>query len=244
MYSQTVTASLYKTVDLETTTKYDLLKDSPLFKGCSEAEFQSIAKDTYLRSYKEGEVFLTGDSTIHKISIVVNNGRMKIFTLNPITFEEFTLYVLSNGDIFNIITLLDGKKDNLSAMAMDDLAILHCNIDIARDWLKKYDAFNKQFLTYLSQRLRLAQEYNISKTFFTIEMRLAKLIFQNISSDNNEINLINDLSHKEIAKILGTTRTVVNRNLQQLKKDGLIALKYKKIIIQDYEKLKELIEQY
>jgi CRP-like cAMP-binding protein len=229
---------------LKTPAKYDLLKNNPLFKDCNEAEFQSILKDTYLRTYKEGEMFLTGDSTIHKISIVVNNGRMKIFTINPLTSEEYTLYVLSNGDLFNIITLLDGKKDNLSAMAMDDLAILHCNIDIARCWIKKYDAFNKQFLTYLSQRLRLAQEYNISKTFYSIEMRLAKLIFQNISSDNNEINLINNLSHAEIAKILGTTRTVINRNLQHLKKDGMIALKYKKIIIKDYEKLKELTEQY
>ncbi len=229
---------------MEKLTKYDLLKNNPLFEGCSEAEFKSIAKDSYLRSYKEGEVFLTGDSTIHKISIIVNNGRMKIFTINPLTFEEYTLYVLSSGDLFNVITLLDGRKDHLSAMAIDDLKILHCNIDIARDWIKKYEAFNKQFLTYLSQRLRLAQEYNISKTFYTIEMRLAKLIFQNISSSNNEINLINNLSHTEIAKMLGTTRTVINRNLQQLKRDGMIALKYKKIIIQDYKKMKELIDQY
>jgi len=187
---------------------------------------------------------LTGESTIYKISIVVNNGRMKIFTSNPVTFDEYTLYVLSFGDIFNIITLLDGKKDQLSAIALDDLDILHCNIDLARDWIKKYEAFNKSLLAYLSYRLRQAQEYNISKTFYNIEIRLAKLIFQNISSDSSELNLINNLSHKEIAKMLGTTRTVVNRNLQQLKKSGLIELKYKKIVIQNYQMLKELIEQY
>ena len=229
---------------IEIEKKYNLLKQNPLFKGCDEVALKSIAADTYFRSYKKGEIFLTGESTIYKISIVVNNGRMKIFTSNPVNFEEYTLYVLSRGDIFNIITLLDGKKDQLSAMALDDLEILHCNIDKSREWIKKYEIFNKELLKYLSLRLRLAQEYNISKTFYSIELRLAKLIFQNISSDNNEINLINNLSHKEIAKMLGTTRAVVNRNLQQLKKSGLIELKYKKILIKKYEKLKELVEKY
>ena len=221
-----------------------LLKNNFLFKDCSEAEIESMASDMFFRNYKAKEVFLTGDSTIHKISIIVNKGRMKIFTYSPLTVEEYILYVLSEGDLFNIITLFDGKKDKLSAMAIDDLDILHCNIDIARGWIKKYDSFNKGLLTYLSRRLRLAQEYNISKTFYSVEMRLAKLIFENITSDNHEINLINNLSHKEIAKMLGTTRTVVNRNLQRLKKEGMIDLKYKKILIQDYTKLKVHIEQY
>ena len=229
---------------IEIEKKYNLLKNNLLFKGCDEVALESIAADTYFRTYKKGEILLTGESTIYKISIVVNNGRMKIFTSNPVSFEEYTLYVLSFGDIFNIVTLLDGKKDQLSAIAIDDLDILHCNIDLARDWIKKYEAFNNSLLAYLSERLRQAQEYNISKTFYSIEIRLAKLIFQNISSDSNELNLINNLSHKEIAKMLGTTRTVVNRNLQQLKKSGLIELKYKKILIQNYQKLKELIEQY
>ena len=229
---------------MDTQVKYDLLKKNPLFKDCDKASLLSIANDTYLKTYKEGEVFLTGESTLYKFSIIATNGRMKIFTTNLADSEEFTLYVLTHGDVFNIMALLDGKKDNLCAMALDDLEILHCDIEIARSWVKNHESFNKVLLTYLSGRLRLAQDYNISKTFYTVEMRLAKLIFRNITSDSNEINLINNLSNTEVAKMLGTTRAVVNRNLQQLKKDGLISLEYKKIIIEDYDKLKKHIEQY
>lgn len=229
---------------MDTQEKLNLLKNSPLFKDCDDGALLSIAEDTYHKSYKAGEVLLTGETTIYKFSIIANSGRMKIFTTSSMDSEEFTLYVLTYGDAFNIMTLLDGKKDNLSAEALDDLEILHCNIDLARTWVKKHEAFNKGLLSYLSVRLRLAQDYNISKTFFTVEMRLAKLIFKNISSNSHEINLINNLSNSEVAKMLGTTRAVVSRNLQKLKKDGLIDLKYKKIIIQDYEKLRERIEQY
>ena len=227
--------------NINTQAKYDLLKNNPLFKDCNEEVLQSIAADTYLRTYEEGEILLTGDTTIHRISIIVNKGRMKIFNVNSKTGEEYTLYILDSGDVFNVITLLDDKKDYLSAIALDDLEILHCNIDMARDWIIKYNAFNKNLLKYLSGRLRLLQESNISKTFYSVEIRLAKLIFNNISTDHNKLNLINNLSHKEISKMIGTTRTVVNRNLQKLKKEGIISLEYKKILVEDYEKLKELI---
>lgn len=223
--------------------KYQLLKNSFLFKDCSEDSLLEMANDTYLRTYKKGEIFLTGDSTIHKISIIVNDGRMKVFTTNKMAKEDFTVYVLSLGHIFNIITYFDGKKDNLSAMALEDISILHCDIDIARSWINKYPKFNLTMLGYLSDRLRMAINYNISRTFYNVELRLAKLISDNALVNKKESNLINNLSHGEIAKMIGTTRAVVNRNLQQLKKDGIIEIKYKEILIKDFEKLNAFISQ-
>jgi len=224
--------------------KYQLLKTCNLFKDCDEEALYSIAADTYLRSYKKGENVVTEDAAIHKISIIVNEGRMKIYTYNPTKSEEYIVYVLRHGDLFNCIHLFDEKKDNLSAMAIDNLDILHCNIDFARKWIVDHKAFNKNLLSYLASRLRLAIDYNVSKTFFNIELRLAMLIYQNVSSEDNKLNLINDLSHQEIAQIMGTTRAVVNRNLQKLKKDGLIDIKYKEIVIQNYEKLKVAVLEF
>jgi len=224
--------------------KIKLLSNHGRFKDCSEASLQDIVQNTYLKKYKKGEILLTGDSTIHKISILVSKGRLKIFTLNPSMSNEYTVYVLQDGDIFNVITYLDGHKDNLTAQALDDIEILHCNIDIAREWIYKHDAFNKNLLLYLSGRLKTLQENSISKTFFNIEIRLAHLILQNISQSSSEADLINNLSNKEIAKIIGTTRAVINRNLQLLKKKGIIPLEYKQILVENKDKLIELLENY
>jgi len=229
---------------MEIEQKYLLLKACNLFKDCSEESLYSIAADTYHRSYEKGDIVVSENAAIHKISIIVSEGRMKIYTFNPTKSEEYIVYVLKHGDLFNCIHLFDDKKDYLSAMAMDNLEILHCNIDFGRNWIIKHQAFNKNLLSYLASRLRLAIDYNVSKTFFNIELRLAMLIFQNVSSEDNKLNLINDLSHQEIAQIMGTTRAVVNRNLQKLKKDGLIDIKYKEIVIQNYGKLKSMILEF
>lgn len=223
--------------------KYELLKSTALFGDLDENSLLSIAEDTYLRHYEKGDILMTGESSIHKVAIIVNQGRLKVFTTNPTSKEDYTVYVLNHGHLFNVITYFDGKKDNLSAQALDDIHILHCNIDIARDWIVKYPAFNVTLIRYLSERLKLAIEYNISKTFYSVEYRLAKLIYKNGLKDNESYNLINNLSHAEIAEIIGTTRAVVNRNLQKLKKDGYIDIKHKEILIQNYRKLNAWIEK-
>jgi CRP/FNR family transcriptional regulator len=222
--------------------KLALLNNMPLLKNCSKETMEMIAEDTYLRRYNQDDLVMTPDTAIHKIAIIANEGRMKIFATNS-RADEHTIYLLSFGDFFNVITFLDEKKDYLHASALDDLDILYCNIDLARNWILKSVDFNKNLLRYLSHRLRMVQEFNVERTFYTIEIRLAKLIFNNIVSDNNELNLINDLSHDEIAKILGTSRAVVNRNLQKLKKDKMITIKRKQILLKDYEKMKSYIQE-
>lgn len=222
--------------------KYTILQNMPLLINCSPATLNVIASDTYHKTIKKNELVMTPDAAIHKIAMVANKGRMKICATSQKTGDEYTAYILTYGDLFNVTTLFDGTKDYLEAEAIDDLDILYCNIDIARDWINHLEDFNKNLLRYLSERLRMVQKFNLDKTFYSIEIRLVRLIFDNITSDENHLNLINEFSHYEIANMLGTSRAVVNRNLQKLKKDNLIDIKRKKILIHDYKKMKDYID--
>jgi len=223
--------------------KNAVFKSMPLFADCSEDVIREIAKDSILKEYKKGEIVQNTTASTQRISVLANRGRIKISTTND-EAEELILYFLLFGDIFNVITLLDKVKDNLTAVALDDVSVFHCNIEIARTWIDNYNEFNKHLLKYVSGRLKLAQEFNIQKTFYSIELRLAKLIFNNIKDDDDQHNLINNLSHDEIAKMLGTSRAVVNRNLQNLKKENLIKIKRRKILIENYNKFENYLSSY
>ncbi|MBP9612858.1 MAG: winged helix-turn-helix domain-containing protein, partial [Sulfurospirillum sp.] len=71
--------------------------------------------------------------------------------------------------------------------------------------------------------------------------RLVKLIARNIEQEDGKqtLKLINNLSHEELANLIGTVRKVLNRNLQALKKEGLIDIKRKEIYIKDSQNLLE-----
>lgn len=69
----------------------------------------------------------------------------------------------------------------------------------------------------------------------------SKLIAKNIEKqgDKQTLKLINNLSHEELASLIGTVRKLLNRNLQSLKKQGLIDVKRKEIFIKDSQNLLE-----
>lgn len=48
------------------------------------------------------------------------------------------------------------------------------------------------------------------------------------------------LSHEDIANMLGSHRVTITKNLNKLKKQGVLEYKYEKLIIKDRKKLKEL----
>ena len=71
--------------------------------------------------------------------------------------------------------------------------------------------------------------------------RLVKLIARNIEQEDGKqtLKLINNLSHEELANLIGTVRKVLNRSIQALKKEGLIDIKRKEICIKDSQTLLE-----
>jgi CRP/FNR family transcriptional regulator len=57
------------------------------------------------------------------------------------------------------------------------------------------------------------------------------------------LETINNLPNNEIANLIGTTRAVVNRNIQELKKAGAISVKRKQIIVENVEILKAISQK-
>ena len=220
------------------------LRKMSLFATCTDIELESIASDFSYKAFKKHTLTIESEAARHRLYLIANNGRMKVSVTNPVTAEDLTVYMLSFGDVFNVMTLIDDEKDYLTAHALDDIEIFYSSMELARHWIQKCPCFSRSLLKHLSKRLRQVQDFNIQRTFYSIEMRLAVLIFQNICGSDAKVNLLNDLPHSELAKMLGTTRAVVNRNLQKLKKDGLIDIRRKNILVEDYERLWALIKSH
>ncbi len=88
-------------------------------------------------------------------------------------------------------------------------------------------------------------ESNVTQLIFTdISTRLLRLLLTNVNQKSNKLEHINDLPNKEIANLIGSTRAVVNRHLQRLKKKGSIKLSRNQLEIKDISLLlKELAQQ-
>lgn len=223
---------------------FDTLKKSNNFSELSEEVLEDFLTMFYLETWSKGQMSFDGDKTLHKFYFVVS-GRVKMYQINPENGKEYTLYINSSGDFFDLICLLDNKRHKIEMEALDDVVLLSTSTDIAREWILKHPKFNRMFLPYIANQLREMEEKTNDLALLDTWTRTLKLFVKHTKSNvnNTELKLINNLSHSEIAKILGTSKNIINLHLQKLKKKGFIDVKRNATKVKNLEGIIDLIEK-
>ena len=183
-------------------------------------------------TYDKKASCMHGDDLLKHFYIIVK-GRLKVFDMNLETGREQTLFLLSRGDMFDIVTLLDGQPHNVMTEAIDTLSVIELPMEKARQWLQSNPAFNHLLLPYIARQVRSLENLTASLSLYDTSERLMRLILDNINPQTEQPTLINDLSNTEIANMIGTVRQVVERNLQTLQEDGIVETGRKKLHIKN-----------
>jgi len=201
---------------------------------------EDIARFGRVTQVKKGDTLMRPKECMEHFFVILE-GRVKISQINFETGKEQILYLLTKGDMYDVVSLLDGKVHENIAMALDDVKLLVFPIELFREWVETKPSFNKLFLPYVGKQLRDMENLASDLSLYDTTTRLVKLIARNIEQEDGKqtLKLINNLSHEELSSLIGTVRKVLNRNLQTLKKEGLIDIKRKEICILDSQNLLE-----
>jgi CRP/FNR family cyclic AMP-dependent transcriptional regulator len=192
-----------------------------------------IEKYGKVELFSKGMPIYTSEEMLKKFFFVLK-GRIKVFHINPEDGKEQTLKILTRGDMYDVVSLLDSKIHYNLVEALDDVQLMVFPIEVVREWLTNDSEFNKLLFPYIAKQYREMEELALDLSFYDTATRLLKLLSKNL---NHQDNLIHDLSHEEIASLIGTVRKVLNRHIQKLKDDGVIDVSYKNIEIKDTQKL-------
>jgi len=204
-------------------------------------------EDEYLQygkvvSFKKKETPFMGDE-LHKNFYIVLSGKIKTFQINIESSKELTLSIYRKGDMFDILTLLDGKSHDVLYEVLERVELLELPIEKVREWLKSNETFNKHFFPYVATQLRRQEELSSDLALYSTSERLSKLLIQNINPKDEYFQLLQNLSKTEIAKLLGTVRHVVERHLKELENNQVIENSRKNIYVKDIEQLLEKSNQ-
>ena len=205
-----------------------------------EDEFYKYAKSL---EFKKGSSPFFADDLLHYFYIVVD-GRIKTYQFDLDSHKEQTIFIYKSGDMFDVISLLDKQAHEVIYEVLEDCRVLEFPIDKVRYWLEHEPSFNKKFFPYLAAQMRHTEELATDLTLYDTKDRLVKLLVDNINETKPfRYNLLQNLSNSEIAKLLGTVRHVIERNLKQLKSDNIIETSRKNIKIKNLKKLFEKTSQ-
>ncbi len=201
---------------------------------------EDISRFGRVSHVKKGDTLMRPEECLEHFFVLLE-GRVKVSQINFDTGKEQILYLLSKGDMYDVVSLLDGKPHENVAMALDDVKLLVFPIELFREWVATKPSFNKLFFPYVAKQLRDMENLASDLSLYDTTTRLVKLIARNIEQEDGKqtLKLINNLSHEELANLVGTVRKVLNRSIQALKKEGLIDIKRKEIRIKDSQTLLE-----
>jgi len=171
-------------------------------------------------------------------------GKIKISQINFETSKEQTLYLLSSGDMFDTTTLLDGKETEYIIEVLSECEVVEVPIEDIRELLAKDTSFQRFFFPYLAKQLREMETLAVDLSLYDVYQRLTHLFAKYVDGETvlPKFKVIENLSHEELASMVGSVRKVVNRTLQKLKEDGIVELSRKQIKLLDLKKLLDKLE--
>jgi len=213
------------------------------FTDLSESLIEEINKVGVIRKYEKHSPAMSSDDTMHYFYVVLT-GRIKVYQYNPQNNREQTLYLLGHADMFDVLTVLDGKYHEVMTTALDDSEVLELPIEKVKEWIDTNPAFNRVFFPYMAKQMRQIESLATDLSLYDTSTRLMKLILKNldVSKPLSHLGLIHKLPHEELASMIGSVRHVVNRHLQQLKKEGIVDIEHKRLAVNDVDKLLKKVE--
>ena len=221
---------------------FNSLKQSPIFAELEDNVLHEILELFHSKKYNIDDYPFTSESTLYNFYFIIS-GRVEVSKVNFEIDREYIINILEPGDIYDVICLLDKKEHDVIATALDDLEVLVAPIEAAREWLYKHPGFNKTLFAYLGKQLRYFEESATDLVLYDTWTRLVKLILRNTDMHTGKLSLINNLSHEQIAKMIGSVRNVVNRHIQDLKNNKLLTVKRKSLEINNVQKLLEELKK-
>ncbi len=212
-----------------------------LFSAVSKFIIEDINRYGKIVYFHKNMPAMSIEDTLHYFYFIID-GRIKVYQFNFETTKEQTIKILSRGDMFDVVVLLDGKPHEVLTHAYEDTKALRVPIERVKEWIETNSEFRNLFFHYVAAQMRNLEELATDLSLHDTSTRFIKLLLKYFDPDSAKLKLIHDLPHEEIASLIGTVRHVVNRHIQELKRDGSLEVERKKLKLKNIAKLLDRLQ--
>ncbi|CAH2031367.1 Crp/Fnr family transcriptional regulator [Trichlorobacter ammonificans] len=203
-----------------------MLEHIPLFSCLLANERKGLCQIILERKYRKGSVILMEDDA-RNYMYVIFSGKIKVVRTHPDGREQI-LVIRKKGDFFGEMTLLDGKSQPATIVAMEDATVgLISKTDFEQYFMKNVNVL-KEIITLLCERLReswmMLRVLSLSDAETRLRAVLAYLSSTYGVKDQRGLIIPFKMTHKDIADYTALTRETVSRLLSRLSQAGEIEI--------------------
>ncbi len=218
--------------------KMRYLSEMAVFQDLTPREMEELNRITTMSTVRKGRVFYRPEEP-GEVLFILKEGRVQLYRISP-EGKKLIITTLGPHTLFGEMALLGTRMHNTFAEAVEDCLIcVMSRADLERLILSK-PKVALRILEITGRRLREAEERLESMAFKGIPARLASLLLR--LSDEQGGDEVRGLTHQDLAEMVGTYRETATQVLNELKSQGLIEIRRKRIQILDREGLQDVAE--
>jgi CRP/FNR family transcriptional regulator, cyclic AMP receptor protein len=211
----------------------ELLRRIHLFSDLTDRESDTILDLMHEKAVAKGTtVFHQGDGGGGLYLLLA--GSVKISRTGR-DGRDVTVAMLHEGNFFGEMSLLDGQPRSASAITTQATRLLVLDREHFQRYVLSQARIVGKMLRELSKRLRAADQAIENLALGSVHDRLVSLI-GHLGRHNpvkNGVGVIERApTHQELAEMVGSSRETVTRSLAAMEREGLIAIKNKRVVLQ------------
>lgn len=214
-----------------------LLSQSMLFSGLSEAQLAELAGITNKRRCRKGEIiFREADPGIG--FYIIAAGRVKVFKSSPEGKEQI-LHIFGQGEPIGEVPVFHGLPYPATAEALSDVELYFFPRPQFVALIEKNSSLALNMLAVLAQRLRRFSTQIEHLSLKEVPGRLAMYLLYMAEEQKNTSQVVLDIPKGQLASLLGTSPETLSRIFQKMSEEGLIQVEGKRIELLDTAALAE-----
>ena len=223
----------------------DVLKNIPLFSELNDRDLDKISQVASRQRYHKDNLILI-EEEVGSTMFVILSGRVKISRISD-DGREVILSILSDGDFFGEMSLLDGNTRSANVTAFDNAELIVIRREEFLQMLRDFPQIAINLLKELAQRIRKSDEHIKSLSLQDATGRVASTLLR-IAEDSGVFRrgqvAIQELPlQQDLANMAGTSRETISRVIKSLSLQGFLKKESGIIIILDYEKFKSIFSR-
>ena len=213
------------------------LKNVPLFCNLNDTQISILSRIGNIAPFKKGRIIVHQKGIGDTFYIVVS-GRVKVTLLNE-DGREIVLSILTKGDFFGELALLDNEPRSANVIAIEDTSLFLITRAQFYQLIETHPHILRKVLKEICARLRQADENIESLAFLDVYGRTVRAL-QQLAHDHgietkNGVEISDAPTHHELSCLVGTTRETISRIMKVLQKNKtIISHKGRKLVLKEY----------
>lgn len=171
----------------------------------------------------------------------IKKGKVKTARIND-DGKEYITDLFSDGDFMGYPALIEDRNYDDTATALEETEIIQIPRDDFQDLIYNDLVVAAKFIRIITQNVKEKEERLLALAYSSLRKRVSKALVDihtkfNADGSNNLI----EISREDIAHYVGTATESLIRTLSDFKSEKLISVNDGKIVVNDVEKLRQLL---